>query len=254
MLEGFSMNILEARAASKNYVVDGLDLAAVRATDLAVVAGEIVGICGASGSGKSTLLRLLGALERPDGGEILIGGEPAWVRRVRGPRRQTPRPGYVMAVFQDPQASLDPRWPLWRSISEPLTATAFRHRPSAAERRRTVARSLAEVGLEQVDPCCTPNELSVGQCQRASLLRALVAEPAAVLADEPTSALDVTTAAGVLQLLRSIADRGTALVVVSHDEAMLQVLADRMLRMRDGLLAPGQVPSPVGDLPAGRPT
>lgn len=240
------MNILEARAASKHYAVDGLELSAVQATDLAVVAGEIAGICGPSGSGKSTLLRLLGALEIPSDGEILIGGEPAWVGRARRPRRRTPRPGYVMAVFQDPQSSLDPRWPLWRSITEPLTAATFRLRPSAAERRKIVARSLREVGLEQIDPCCTPNELSVGQCQRASLLRALVAQPAAVLADEPTSALDVTTAAGVLHLLRNIADRGTALVVVSHDEAMLAVLADRTLRMRDGRLAPAEpVPPPV---------
>ncbi|MGH3853149.1 MAG: ATP-binding cassette domain-containing protein [Pseudonocardiaceae bacterium] len=228
-----SAPVLQLSAVSKRYGT----LTAVSAADLAVAAGEIVGIRGASGSGKSTLLRLLAAIEPPSSGEVRLGGVPAWRRRYGSWRRQVPRPGFVTAVFQDPLTSLDAHWPLWRSITEPLMAGPRSGRPSRVARQARAAQALAGVGLDHLDLLGPPTELSVGQAQRVAILRAVIAAPAAVVADEPTSALDVTTAAGILALLRTVADAGTALVVVSHDQDMLAVLVDRVLPMTSGRLA-----------------
>lgn len=138
-----------------------------------------------------------------------------------------------MAIFQDATGSLDARWPVWRSVAEPLTA---RHGANAAQRRRAARDRLGEVGLSHIDPEARPSELSVGQCQRVAIARALVAAPAFLAADEPTSALDAPVAASVLRLLSEIADGGTAVAVVSHDRMLLASFCDRVLTMRDGIL------------------
>lgn len=215
--------------------------------DLEVEAGEIVGVCGTSGSGKTTLLRLLGGQERGDDGELDLGGVPI----LRAGRRigDPPRAGYVMPVFQDPVGSLNLRWPVWRIITEPLMAAHRRPHPRRSERQDLAIEALARVGLGQVDPSARPTELSLGQCQRVSILRAVSAGPALILADEPTSALDVTAAAGVLSLLADLARSGTALVVVSHDEAVLDVLVHRTLRMDAARLVPHPRPGPSRTAP-----
>jgi peptide/nickel transport system ATP-binding protein len=220
---------------SMTLVVDARDLAkqygavqAVASADLQVEPGEIVGICGASGSGKSTFLRLIAGIEPPSQGSALLGGKPA-AERVHS--------GYVMPVFQDPVSSLDPRWPIWRSVTEPLTAPHRRDVGTSASHRRRVAQdALPRVGLHGLDLEVRPGELSGGQCQRVSILRALLAEPALIIADEPTSALDPSVAAGILQLLRQAAGQGTAMVIVSHQRTALTVLCDRVLEMQQGML------------------
>ncbi|GAA1017401.1 ABC transporter ATP-binding protein [Acrocarpospora pleiomorpha] len=224
--------VIEAVGVSRRYATT----AALREAHLIVREGEIVGIYGASGSGKSTLLRLLAAIEPPDTGEVLLGGAPAWVRRYGMRHRRPPRPGYVMPIFQNPFSSLDVRWPIWRSVTEPV---AIIRRASGAERRALAGERLAAVGLSGLDLEATPSELSIGQCQRVAIARALAAAPAAVVADEPTSALDVTTVAGILRLFKQVAAGGTALVLVSHDENMLRVLCDRVRPMKAGVLEPG---------------
>ncbi|MEJ3742537.1 ATP-binding cassette domain-containing protein [Actinomycetes bacterium KLBMP 9797] len=228
--------VLEARQASRRYAVDGRLFAAVQDVDVAIQAGEVLGIGGPSGAGKSTLLRLLAAIEPPDRGEVLLGGGSAWQRRWTGMRRCVPRPGFVMPVFQDPRGSLDGRWPIWRSITEPLVAVAAT-RLSRKDRKGVARDLLAGVGLAHLDLGAAPHELSVGQCQRVVLARAMAARPAALAADEPTSALDLPSAAGVMRLLREVADRGTAVVVVSHDQRMLHALADRVVHMVDGQMS-----------------
>ncbi|MFI6910403.1 ABC transporter ATP-binding protein [Nonomuraea sp. NPDC050394] len=225
--------VIEVRGVSRGYAMGRRQTQAVRDAGVRVRAGEIVGICGPSGSGKSTLLRLLAAVEPPDAGEVLLGGRAAWTRRYGRPRRDPPRPGYVMPVFQNPFTSLDVRWPIWRSVSEPAAITGGMSR---AGRRALAAERLDGVGLGGLDLDATPSELSIGQCQRVAIARALAASPAAVVADEPTSALDVTTVAGILRLFKQVAADGTALVLVSHDENMLRALSDRVRSMVAGRL------------------
>jgi peptide/nickel transport system ATP-binding protein len=196
--------------------------------DLTVRAGEVVGICGPSGQGKTTLLRALAGLHRPVSGTVRLGDVDVW--QGRRPRR--PRPGYVMPVFQDVSASLDPRWPVWRSVAEA--------RPGAT--KADVERLFAAVGLAEAHLEVRPYQLSAGQRQRVAIARALAGEPALIVADEPTAALDPTVAAGVVCLLREVADSGCAVVVASHDEARLRSFADRVLRIAELGIHDGNAP------------
>lgn len=237
-----------ATAAPAAPVVEGVGLfrayqdgrhtvPAVHDVTVTVHAGQILGITGSSGCGKSTTLRLLAGMEQPDRGTVSIGGVDIWRGRRREPRM--PRPGFVMPIFQDPVASLDRRWPIWRSITEPLTVG--RERLSAAERRELARHHLARVGLAHVDERSLPAQLSGGQAQRVAIVRALAAKSELVVADEPTANLDVTTAAGVTRLLREAADTGIALVIVSHDQDRLAVLCDRLLYMERGHVAKEEI-------------
>ncbi len=229
--------VVEARQVARHYDRGARAVAAVRAASLAVRRGEIVGISGPSGCGKSTLLRLLATIEIPSTGEVWLEGAPA--SRGGTPRLLNPltRRGVVMPIFQDPLGSLDARWPIWRSVAEPLTAPHRDRRLSVAQRREIAREHLEAVGLDHVDLDARPRELSVGQCQRVAIARALAAEPRLIIADEPTSALDASVAAAILRLLATTADNGTAMVVVSHDRTLLDVLCDRVLEMREGVLA-----------------
>ena len=209
---------------------------ALREASLTIHAGEIVGIAGPSGSGKSTLLRIASGVEEPGGGTVTFADGQA----------SAPR-GYVMPVFQDPVASLDRRWPIWRSITEPATVT---RRLGRRERLSMAREALSRVRLEGLDPHRLPGQLSVGQCQRVAIARALLARPALVVADEPTASLDVTTAAEIVELLRLARTTGVAIALVSHDEALLSAVADRIVRIRDGLTLPAEM---AGDLAAGGP-
>ncbi|GAA4996121.1 ABC transporter ATP-binding protein [Actinopolymorpha pittospori] len=200
----------------------------VRELGLDVRAGEIIGLLGPSGSGKTTVLRALAGILRPRSGAVRLAGTDIWSTRHLVP----PRSGYVMPVFQDTTASLDPRWPIWRTVAEGLAGNA----------RLTVAlkppatKLLCELGLEDVDPDERPLRLSGGQRQRVAIARALAAAPALLLADEPTAQLDPIVAADVLTVLTRLTGRGLALVIASHDEARLRSLADRTFRVQDGRL------------------
>ncbi|MCW0215733.1 MAG: ATP-binding cassette domain-containing protein [Pseudonocardia sp.] len=239
--------VAEVRAVSRSYRHRGGMTTAVDGADLTIRRGEIVGVLGRSGSGKSTLARLVGGMERPDSGTVVLDGHDLWATAALG-RRRPLRPGYVMPVFQDPVASLDRRWALWRTLTEPLRARAERH--SRRARRELAARALERVGLADIDVDRLPGSLSVGQAQRVAVARALVARPALLIADEPTASLDVSSAATITSLLREIADAGAALLVVSHDEPRLAGYADRILTMSSGCLRELE-PSPVGCGPSG---
>jgi peptide/nickel transport system ATP-binding protein len=216
--------IAEARAVSKTWG----HVAAVDEASLTVRRGEIVGISGPSGCGKSTLLRLLATIEPPSGGSVWLDGSPQ-------PRRD----GFVMPIFQDASGSLDQRWPVWRSLTEPLRARHRNQKPSLSERRALARTRLNAVGLTNIDLEARPTEISVGQCQRIAIARALIAEPRLLIADEPTSALDVFTATEILRLLRQATQQGAGLVLVSHDQTMLETFCHRVLPMRAGRLLRG---------------
>src|SRR5690606_29305667 len=133
----------------------------------------------------------------------------------------------VMPIFQDPTRSLNPRWPIWRSVVEPITRGRWIF--NRTELREQAHQILQSVGLGHLDIDARPAELSVGQCQRVAIARALAAEPSLLIADEPTSALDAAASARVMQLMDQVAQRGTAIVMVSHNRKMLESLCDRVL-------------------------
>jgi ABC-type lipoprotein export system ATPase subunit len=205
----------EGRAARR--VLDG--------ADLVVGAGEIVAILGRSGSGKSTLLHLTGGLDRPDAGTITVAGEPvtgASEKELSSLRRR--RIGFVFQFFH--------LLPELSGEGNVLLAGRVRGaRPDAAARGRELVDRL---GLREVADSL-PSRLSGGEQQRFAIARALVNDPAVLLADEPTGNLDVQAGAEVLRLLRSGAEDGRAVVLVTH-EAAAAAIADRVLTLRDGRL------------------
>lgn len=228
--------VVEARGIGKAYGRRGNPIHAVRDFDLRVRRGEVVGICGPSGCGKSTLLRLLGTIETPTNGAVLLDGEPATqagTSRLFGERA---RGGFVMPIFQDPVSSLDRRWPVWRTVTEPLMAKHRLKKPPRNERLLVAREYLSHVGLTGIGLEARPDELSVGQCQRVAIARALAAKPGLIVADEPTSALDAVIAASVLRLLKEAAEAGTGIVIVSHDRQLLHALCHRVLKMEEGVL------------------
>lgn len=194
--------------------------AVVQNVDLAVRAGEIVGLLGRSGSGKTTVLRAFTAQLRPAAGRVWLGAERVDSRRM-------PRPGFVMPVFQDSAASLDPRWPIWRTVAE---AAAGNRRIRPAD-RDVALDLLRRLGLGDLDPDARPGRLSGGQRQRVAVARALAGDPGLVVADEPTASLDPSVAVEVTRALAELAERGVGLVVASHDERRLRALAHRVVQV-----------------------
>jgi ABC-type lipoprotein export system ATPase subunit len=195
--------------------------------DLEVAAGEVVAVLGRSGSGKSTLLHLLGGLDRADGGEIELGGE-----RVTGASERslsTLRRRHVGFVFQF--FHLLPE--LTGEANVLLAGRVRGAHPDAARRGREL---IDRLGLRPVAGSL-PSQLSGGEQQRFAVARALVNDPAVLLADEPTGNLDVDAGAEVLRLLRAAADDGRAIVLVTHEAAAADI-ADRVLRLEAGRLVP----------------
>lgn len=191
---------------------------ALEDASLNISAGEIVGLQGPSGCGKSTLLRLVMGLEKPSSGQVTRA-------------QALTAAAAIQPVFQDPISSLVPHWPVWRSVAEPLTAP---HRSSLPHKdlKSYAISALMSVGLEKIDPEARPGELSVGQCQRAALARAMITRPALIAADEPTSALDSPSTHRISLLLRNAADAGTAVLIVSHDQELLTRLSDRVISLK----------------------
>jgi putative ABC transport system ATP-binding protein len=222
---------VSARAVVKTYHQGDDEIRALRGVDLEVAEGEFVAITGASGSGKSTLLHILGALDRPDAGEVSLEGKVlgelsdedlALLRRRRL--------GFVLQFF-----NLLPTLNARENAAFPLLLDGVRDALERAD------RSLAAVGLEHRLQH-RPSQLSGGEQQRVALARALVTRPAVVMADEPTGNLDSVTGEEILALLRRTADAGQTIVMVTHDERGA-TFADRVVRLSDGVLADVTVPA-----------
>ena len=218
---------VEAIDVTRTYQLGGVAVPALRGVSLAIEPGDNVAIVGPSGSGKSTLMHLLGALDRPTTGRLVIGGRD--VARLSTAEMARLRNGTVGFVFQS--FHLLPRTTALDNVALPLVYRGL----GASARRRRAAAMLDRVGLgHRVKH--RPNQLSGGEQQRVAIARALVTEPAVLLADEPTGNLDTATGQAVLGLLEALnAESGVALILVTHDRDVA-ARARRQITMRDGVI------------------
>ena len=208
--------------------------AALRDVELAIEAGEFVGIVGRSGSGKSTLLNMIGGIDRPSSGIVSIGGKS--INELSENRLASWRGRTVGFVFQFFQ--LLPTLTAAENVSLPMD---FSRTFPARERRQRALALLERVGVAQhADKL--PSALSGGEQQRVAIARALANEPPIILADEPTGNLDSVTARDVLDLLKTMAAAGTTVVIVTHEADIARVI-DRKLEIVDGALSNSAEPA-----------
>ncbi|MEU8160406.1 ABC transporter ATP-binding protein [Micromonospora sp. SD19] len=229
---------IEAVDVSRTYQLDGVSVAALRGVSLTVQPGDYVALVGPSGSGKSTLMHLLGGLDRPTGGRLVIGGRD--VNALAPPEMATLRNETIGFVFQ--AFHLLPRTSAVENVALPLVYRGV----SARQRRERAAAMLGRVGLgHRLDH--RPNQMSGGEQQRVAIARALVTEPTVLLADEPTGNLDSVTGAAVLELLEQLNEEsGVALVMVTHDQEVA-ARAHRRITMRDGVVVADSARPPGAD-------
>ena len=218
------MALIEIQDVSKAYVSEGGRVFALSEASLCLAEGELVAIMGPSGSGKSTLLSIMGGLNPPTSGRLLV--DQIDVYALSGERQADFRHEYVGFVFQ--QLQLLPYLTALENVMLPLAIS----RLPLADRSRLAREALARVGLADKGGRL-PGALSGGEQGRVAVARAIVNDPPLVLADEPTGSLDSQTGVQVMRLLRSLADDGLAVVVVTHNEDNASY-ADKLIQLHDG--------------------
>jgi putative ABC transport system ATP-binding protein len=231
------MNSIDASGLSKSYVRGDIVSHVLRDIDLSADSGECIVLAGPSGSGKTTLLSLLGCILRPDAGRLKLLGRD--VERMRSSELAVFRRNEIGFLFQ--RLHLIRGLSALENVTVPLLLNGLKER---AARKSATAR-LAAVGLDGMERC-DPRRMSVGQCQRIALARALANDPRIILADEPTASLDAESGQAVMQLLqRLLREEQRTAIVVTHDVRVFPY-ADRVLHLQDGRF--------LADSPTGTPT
>jgi putative ABC transport system ATP-binding protein len=216
--------LLEARSLVKTFELGGEIVRAVDDVSLSIGRGEFVAIMGASGSGKSTFMNMIGCLDTPTSGQLLVDGVD--VATLSGDELATIRNRKIGFVFQ--QFNLLARTTAVDNVAVPLIYAGI----GSAERRARATAQLVELGLgERLQN--SPAKLSGGQQQRVAIARALVTGPLMLLADEPTGALDSKTSHDIMALFQGLNDRGITIIVVTH-EAEIAEYAKRRVLFSDG--------------------
>lgn len=216
-------SILETVDLVKYYGDGDSQVRAIDHTSIQVRHGEFVAVVGRSGSGKSTLLHMLGGLDRPDSGQVIIGGKNIF--ELKDERLAVFRRRKIGFIFQD--YNLIPALNVWENIVLPIGLDGKR------VNRQFVMDIIQSIGLEDKLKAL-PNTLSGGQKQRVAIARALAARPAIILADEPTGNLDSKTEMEVMSTLKNCVSKyGQTLIMITHDETIAQ-MADRVIIIEDG--------------------
>lgn len=216
--------VIRLDGIAKTYRSGSLEVDALQGIDLSIAEGDYVAIVGPSGSGKSTLMHILGCLDSPTSGSYLLAGDD--VAGLSEDQLADVRNHHIGFVFQ--QFNLLAYLPAWRNVELPLVYAGL----PPAERRERAVRALTQVGLsDRADH--RPNELSGGQQQRVAVARALVTEPALILADEPTGNLDSSSTGDVLDLVDDLHRAGRTIVLITHEHDVA-CRANRTVQMRDG--------------------
>ena len=223
-------DLVQVRGVTKSYRRGGETIEVLHGVDLDIPRGDFVALMGPSGSGKTTLLNLIGGLDTPTGGSIVVDGRR--IDRLSSGELSAWRAAHVGFVFQF--YNLLPVLSAQRNVELPLLLTSL----SAAERRRHAAIALALVGLAD-RARHKPKELSGGQEQRVAIARAIVSDPTLLVCDEPTGDLDRATAGEIMALLQMLnREHGKTIVMVTHDPKAAEY-ATRRLHLDKGTLAAG---------------
>ena len=230
--------VVEVRELIKHYATGGEVVHALRGVDFRAEAGDFVGVHGPSGSGKTTFLNMIGCIDRPTSGDVLVYGEPT--ARMSEGRLATLRRDKIGLVFQT--FNLIPVLSTYENIEYPLLLQGI----PRSQRQARVRRLIEAVDLDK-ETRRRPDKLSGGQRQRVALARALVTETHLVLADEPTGNLDTETSQRIMGIIQSLnEERDVAFIVVTHDP-MVRGYAKRTVEICDGTLSQKGAPSPTGD-------
>ncbi|MBK8207484.1 MAG: ABC transporter ATP-binding protein [Planctomycetes bacterium] len=217
--------LVTATRLTRTYHLGGETVSALREVDIAVARGDFVALLGRSGSGKSTLLNLLGGLDQPTGGSIVVDGrELAGMSATELSLYRRTTVGFIFQSF-----NLVTSLRAWENVALPLVFQGV----GRLERKRRATELLERVGLSK-RANHVPSQMSGGEQQRVAIARSLVNNPRMLLCDEPTGNLDTATSEQIMAILRDAHQGGTTLVMVTHDPDLAATYASRTLRMADG--------------------
>lgn len=217
-------NTVMLKGVKKLYMMGDTEIAALCGIDLDIKKSEFVSITGPSGSGKSTLLHIIGALDRPTHGKVMIDGRD--VSGMNDSQLAEIRCRKIGFVFQS--FNLIPRMSALENVMLPMWFAGFENREEKAR------KLLEEVGLgDRINN--KPAQMSGGQQQRVAIARSLANNPEIIIADEPTGNLDSRTGSEIIKLLHDVNDKGATLILVTH-EMKIAGLADRQIYIKDGMI------------------